>query len=55
MYFSPYTFISFDEIYTEIFETKFGFMQEDPLSRILFKIYINDIPILLKIHVFGKR
>lgn len=55
MYFSPYTFISFDEIYTEIFETKFGFMQEDPLCRILFKIYINDIPILLKIHVLGKR
>lgn len=53
MYFSPYTFISFDEIYTEIFKTKRGFMQEDPLSKILFKIYINDIPILLKNTRFG--
>ena len=53
IYSSAGSSILFVEMYIELFETKVGFMLEVTLSRILFNIYINDIPILLKNPHFG--
>ena len=55
IYSSAGSSILFVEMYIELFETKVGFMLEVTLSRILFNIYINDIPILLKNPHFGEN
>ena len=55
IYSSAGSSILFVEMYIELFETKVGFMVEVTLSRILFNIYINDIPILLKNPHFGEN
>ena len=42
-------------MFRQLFETKVGFILEDPLSRILLNIYISDIPILPKNPHFGEK